>query len=149
MQQRPGRRPACPSCGYGLYLGPIVGVAVVLRDAAGQVLLGKRAHGAYASLWCIPCGYVDWGEDVRDAAIREMAEETGIRVTLGEVVAVHSNFHNEKQPTVGIWFAGTVSEDSNGETDGELSAIEYFPPDSPPPLAFATDAIVLANLARA
>ncbi len=126
---------------------PTVGVAVVVRDAAGRVLLGKRAVGWGAGQWCIPCGSLEWGEDVRAAAERELLEETGVRARAGEVVAVHSNFHDPKRLTVGIWFAG---EDVSGEpapADGELSEVAYFDPAEPPPLAFPTDALVLEQLA--
>lgn len=126
---------------------PTVGVAIVLRDDAGRVLLGKRAVGWGAGEWCIPCGSLEWGEDVRAAAARELLEETGIRARAGKVVAVHSNFHDPERLTVGIWFAG---EDAQGEpvpADGELSEVGYFDPAEPPPLAFPTDALVLAQLA--
>ena len=41
---------------------PTVGVAVILRDAQGRVLMGRRAQGRYAGLWCIPCGRLEWDE---------------------------------------------------------------------------------------
>jgi len=144
---RAGRRPSCPACGYVHYRNPAVGVAVVLRDEAGRVLLGRRATGAYAGRWCIPCGYVEWDEDVRAAAIREFLEETGLRVTIGEVVAVHSNFHNPRQHTVGIWFAGLAPSGTLQPADGELDALAFVDPAQPPPLAFPTDGLVLAHLA--
>ena len=125
---------------------PSVGVAIVVRDDLGRVLLGKRAVGWGAGEWCIPCGSLEWGEDVRAAAERELLEETGLRARAGEVVAVHSNFHDPERLTVGIWFAG---EDVAGEpvpADGELSEVGYFDPAEPPPLAFPTDALVLAQL---
>lgn len=138
-------RPLCGGCGAVTYHNPAVGVAVVVRDDAGGVLLGRRA-GSYGGMWCIPCGYVEWDEDVREAAAREFAEETGLRVVVGDVVAVHSNFHNPNQHTVGIWFAGTVIGGALLAGD-DLDAVGYYPPDAPPgPLAFPTDELVLRQL---
>jgi 8-oxo-dGTP pyrophosphatase MutT (NUDIX family) len=53
-----------------LYVNPAVGVAVVVRRGE-EVLWGRRRSGPYAGHWCIPCGYVEWGEEVRAAAGRE------------------------------------------------------------------------------
>ena len=146
---RGGRRyPFCPACGYVRYRNPAVGVAVVIRDDAGRVLLGRRATGDYAGLWCIPCGYVEWDEDVREAAIRETLEETGLVVQALGVVAVHSNFHNRDRQTVGIWFEGRVTGGEMAPADGELTELRFCDPSAPPPLAFPTDALVLAQLTR-
>jgi ADP-ribose pyrophosphatase YjhB (NUDIX family) len=142
-----GKHPRCPACGFVRYRNPIVGVAVVVRDETGRVLLGRRSKGDYAGLWCIPCGYVEWDEDVREAAGREFREETGLAVDVGDVIAVHSNFHNAKQHTVGIWFAGQVTGGSLQTADNELDALAYFGPAEPPELAFPTDALVLRQLA--
>lgn len=137
----------CPACGFVHYRNPVAGVAVVIRDAAGRVLMGERSTGDWAGLWCIPCGYVEWHEDIRDAAVREFEEETGLLVQLGDVIAVHSNFHNPKQHTVGTWFAGEVIGGELYPRDGELAQLAYVDPADPPPLAFPTDALVLEQLA--
>jgi ADP-ribose pyrophosphatase YjhB (NUDIX family) len=117
---------------------------VVLLDQ-DHVLLGRRARGPYAGRWCIPCGYVEWDEDIRDAARREMLEETGLIVTLGEVCAVHSNFHDPAKQTVGVWFWGDIA---GGElcSGDDLDRVDYHPIATPPPLAFPTDALVLEML---
>ncbi len=139
-------RPYCPSCGFTQYLNPTVGVAVVvIRE--GKILLGKRApHVSYGQMWCIPCGHVEWDEDVEDAAVREFEEETGLRVSIKGVVAVHSNFHNPRQHTVGIWFMGEVVGGEPRPGD-DLVEIGFFPLNNPPlPLAFPTDRLVLEEL---
>ncbi len=126
---------------------PTVGVAIVVRDGAGRVLLGRRAVGWGEGLWCIPCGSMEWGEDVRAAAERELLEETGVSARAGDVIAVHSNFHDPERLTVGVWFA---AQDARGEpfpADGELHEVGYFDAASPPSLAFPTDALVLEQLA--
>ena len=137
-------RRICPACGFVAFRNPTVGVAVVVMHG-NEVLLGRR-RWSYAGSWCIPCGHVEWGEDLHDAAVREFAEETGLRVRLGPVLAAHSNFHNEERLTVGVWFAGEVI---GGEltADDDLSEVGYFALDAlPEPLAFPTDRLVLDQL---
>lgn len=138
---------ACPSCGSVRYRNPVAGVALVARDGAGRVLLGRRARGEYAGLWCIPCGYVEWDEDVRAAAEREFYEETGLQARAGRALAVYSNFHNARQHTVGTWFEADLLGGELRPLDGELDALQWCDPGEPPPLAFPTDALVLAELA--
>lgn len=136
----------CTACGHITYRNPAVGVAVVLLDGS-TILLGRRSGGRYGGRWCIPCGYVEWDEDIRAAARREMREETGLEVGLGEVVAVHSNFHDRAKQTVGVWFRGRIIGGTLRAGD-DLDQLAYFPLDAPPLLAFPTDAQVVAALCR-
>lgn len=138
-------RSICDVCGYIQYRNPTVGVAVVLLKD-DLILLGRRSPtSSYAGLWCIPCGHVEWDEDVRSAAIREFAEETGLQAHLGDLVAVHSNFHNQEEQTVGVWFRGFVEQGELRAAD-DLDSVAYFPLREPPPMAFPSDELVLAQL---
>lgn len=139
----PHRR--CLGCGEISYRNPALGVAVVLLER-DSILLGRRNRGQWSGLWCIPCGYLEWDEDIRDGARREMKEETGLIVEIGEVCAVHSNFHDRPRQTVGIWFRGRPVGGVL-EAGDDLDRVGYFPLRSPPPLAFPTDEEVIASLA--
>ena len=138
----------CPKCATVSYENPIVGVAGIMLNEQGEILLVRRASGIdYAGLWCIPCGYVEYDEDVRAAVAREVKEETGLAIVPGEVFAVHSNFHNPRQHTVGIWFCAKI-------TGGDLQAgddadqADWFSLDNIPPLAFPTDKLVLDKIKK-
>ncbi|MFK7820152.1 MAG: NUDIX domain-containing protein [Planctomycetaceae bacterium] len=146
---RGGRpRKVCPSCGFVNYRNPTIGVAVVLMED-GKVLLGRRsADSSFGGRWCIPCGHVEWDEDIRVAAVREFEEETGLVVEPGEVAAVHSNFHNPLQHTVGVWFRATRIRGTI-RADDDLDRVQFFEPSKPPKdMAFPTDLLVLQQLAN-
>jgi ADP-ribose pyrophosphatase YjhB (NUDIX family) len=140
------KRLYCDHCRKIQYRNPTVGVAVVYVEN-GRLLLVRRS-GSHAGKWCIPCGHVERGEDIRDAGRREFEEETGLKVTLGSVFAVHSNFHDAENPTVGVWFWG---EKSGGtlRVGSDAAEVGFFAIDNlPDRMAFPTDLVVCEKLKR-
>ncbi|MGQ4807532.1 RNA pyrophosphohydrolase [Candidatus Entotheonellaceae bacterium PAL068K] len=141
------QRQVCPACGFIFWQNPAVGVAVIVMQE-DRIVLGRRARGLYQGAWCIPCGYVEYAEDVRQAAQRELQEETGLLAEVGDVYAVHSNFHNPAMHTVGIWFRGTVIGGALHPDDDLDEAVYVSLRHLPGPLAFPTDRLVLEQLQR-
>jgi ADP-ribose pyrophosphatase len=58
---------------------PKVGVGCLVLDDLGRVLLVKRAYPPGAGMWSVPGGHVELGEDLIEAATRELEEETGVK----------------------------------------------------------------------
>ena len=141
-------RLVCGKCGRIHYENPIVGVAAIILNKENKILLVKRSPNiTFPNLWCIPCGYLEYDEDVRAGLIREVEEETNLVIKPLEVFAVHSNFHNPRQHTVGIWF---LAEALKGTPAAGDDAVEIVWADiaNPPPLAFPTDQMVLTELLK-
>jgi ADP-ribose pyrophosphatase YjhB (NUDIX family) len=72
----------CPNCGLESegYLNPLPTVDIIIELDDRSIILIKRKN--YPFGWAIPGGFVDYGESLEDAAIREAKEETGVDVTL-------------------------------------------------------------------
>ena len=66
------------TCGYVFYLDPKLAVGTIVRMPDGRIVLARRAIEPGFGQWVFPGGYVDRGEEVRAAAMREAREEAGI-----------------------------------------------------------------------
>lgn len=79
----------CSGCGFIYYLNSkVVAGAIVAED--GKLLLVRRNSNPSKGKWTFPGGFVDWGEAVTSAAVREALEETGLAVELDGLVGVYS-----------------------------------------------------------
>lgn len=132
------QRLRCGACGWVLWEDPKVAVAVVV-SRGGRVLLGRRGQGLRQGLWSFPAGFVDRGEQLERAAVREVREETGLIVRLGPLLLLRSE---DGDPVV---LAVYVAEAVEGEpTPGdELTELGWFGRDDAPELAFGHDREVL------
>ncbi len=82
-------RPHCPACGYVVFLDPKVAAVALVVDDDGLVMVKRGVEPEYGK-WAFPSGYVDRGEVVESAAMREVKEETGLDVELDALIGVYS-----------------------------------------------------------
>ena len=68
----------CTSCGFVFYMDPKVAVGTIIRTADEHLVLVRRAIEPGYGLWVFPGGYVDRGEEITAAALREAKEESGL-----------------------------------------------------------------------
>ena len=78
---------------------PLVGVGAIIIEG-DRVLLVKRAHPPIQGQWSIPGGVLEIGEMVREAAVREAREETGLVVEPGELLGVYDRILRDPEQRV-------------------------------------------------
>ncbi len=88
-------RPTCPACGFIYYRNPVPAAGVLLVEE-GAVLLVKRRFDPRAGTWCLPAGFMESGETPEQTAIREVEEETGLRVRLTGLFGVYAGFDDPR-----------------------------------------------------
>jgi ADP-ribose pyrophosphatase YjhB (NUDIX family) len=139
-QERDGRlRPVCDACGAVTYLDPKVAVAVVVADEE-RILLGKRAEWTRnPGTWSFPSGFVERGEVVEQAAIRETREETGLTVEVGTALGVISE---PGEPVILIPYPA-IAVSGEPTAGDDLTELAWFALDALPRLAFDHDADIL------
>lgn len=83
-------RLVCAACGFVFYIDPKLAVGTIIAAEDGRIVLVRRAIEPGYGKWVFPGGYVDRGEEVRAAAIREAREECGLEVELVDLLNVYS-----------------------------------------------------------
>jgi ADP-ribose pyrophosphatase YjhB (NUDIX family) len=82
-------RLVCRTCEHIHYENPKIVTGSVV-DWHGKVLLCRRAIEPRIGFWTLPAGYMEMGETVADAAMREAFEEAEARITLDGILAVYN-----------------------------------------------------------
>lgn len=114
------------------YENPTPTVDVVIQLDGGVVLI-RRNNPPLG--WALPGGFVDKGERVEDAAVREALEETGLNVTLEQLLYVYSDpARDTRQHNLSVVFTATATGTPEGADDAAEARV--FPLDALPHLVF-------------
>ncbi len=133
-------RPHCASCGFVVYLDPKI-AAVVLVSDGGRLVLVRRGIEPAMGRWSFPSGYVDRGEAIEDAAVREVKEETGLDVKLGGLIGLYSR--SGSPVALAVFSARVVG--GRLEAGSEAQDAAWFSADDLPPLPFPHDEQILKD----
>jgi ADP-ribose pyrophosphatase YjhB (NUDIX family) len=99
-------RPVCTRCGFVFYLDPKVAVGTIIRSDNDRLVLVRRAIEPGYGKWVFPGGYVDRGEPLTMAAMREAREECGLDVRLDGLINVYS--YPGRAPVIVVYAATAV-----------------------------------------
>jgi 8-oxo-dGTP diphosphatase len=128
----------CPVCGHELdgARNPFPTVDMIIYDKKRGIVLVKRRFPPLG--WALPGGFVEYGESVETAAVREAKEETGLDVELKGLVGVYSDpLRDKRKHTISTVFWGECKNTCSlsGGDDAE-EALFFSPAELPQPLAF-------------
>ncbi|MBM4283916.1 MAG: NUDIX hydrolase [Deltaproteobacteria bacterium] len=127
LKPREPKRLVCTDCGFIFYIDPKLAVLALIPLQGGIVLVRRSIEPGYG-LWVVPGGFVDLGETVEEAVVREAQEETGLTVRVERLLKVYSYRHSR---TVLLAY---VTRRLDGELvagDEELEARVFAPRDIP------------------
>lgn len=114
--------------------------AVVFRlnDKIPEVLLIQRKYDPFAGMWALPGGFVDMEETVEQAVVRELEEETGLKLEKLEQLHIFSEIGRDPRGrTVSVTFFGIADFIHSTVKGGDdASDAKWFPLDKMPDLAF-------------
>jgi ADP-ribose pyrophosphatase YjhB (NUDIX family) len=118
-------RPTCPACGYIHYVNPVPAAGVILSGARG-LLMVKRRYDPRAGAWCLPAGFMEYGETPERCAVRELKEETGL---LGRLLGLHGVYAGVDDPRVRSVLILYVAERVSGRLTPGDDALDarWFP----------------------
>ncbi|PYR57782.1 MAG: NUDIX hydrolase [Acidobacteria bacterium] len=121
-------RLVCGACAFVFYLDPKVAVGTIIGATDGRIVLVRRAIEPGYGLWVFPGGYVDRGEELTCAAVREAREECGLEVRIDGLVNIYS--YSGRTPIIVVYAATALT----GElcSDDECLEARLFSPSEIP-----------------
>jgi ADP-ribose pyrophosphatase YjhB (NUDIX family) len=116
-------RGVCTRCGFVFYLDPKVAVGTIIESGAGRLVLVRRAIEPGYGKWVFPGGYVDRGEPLTVAAVREAREECGLDIRLDALVNIYS--YPGRVPVIIVYAATAIGGALCADDDECLETAEF------------------------
>ena len=104
---------------------PRIGSALLVRDEANRILLGKRNKDPMRGSWVIPGGKIHAFESIAEAAVREMREETGLVVEVVDHFNVYEIINPPNEHRIVIYSWGRVVSGEARASD-DISELKFF-----------------------
>ena len=120
-------RLVCSACGFVFYLDPKVAACAICIVDGGIVLLRRGIQPQFGK-WVFPGGFVDRGESLPQAAVRETFEEVGLRVSVTGVVDIYS--YPGEDVVVVVYAADVIGGEL--QVGDEAEDVTAFPPEQIP-----------------
>lgn len=124
----------CAACGFVHYANSAPTATAFVLDGGGNVLLARRAYEPYAGLWDAPGGFLEEGEHPLAGLHRELREETGLTVDVGEFLGIHMDTYGPEpsSPSVlNLVWEARVTAGRPAPAD-DVSELRWFPLESLP-----------------
>jgi 8-oxo-dGTP diphosphatase len=128
-------RPTCVQCGYIYYRNPVPAAGVLLAWR-GELLMVRRKYDPRAGAWCLPAGFMEYGETPPHCALRELREETGIRGRLGDLFGVYAGHDDPRVHAVLILYTAERNGGRLTPGDDAIEARFFAPARLPRSIAF-------------
>jgi ADP-ribose pyrophosphatase YjhB (NUDIX family) len=127
---------SCPACSYVYWNNPVPAAGCLVENG-GHVLLIRRKSPPHAGAWSLPVGFVQFGETAEQAAVREVAEETGLQVEATALIGTFNDIiDNERSHLVLLFRACVLGGELIAGDDAE--EVAWFSENHLPPVAFAS-----------
>ncbi len=103
------------------FRNPLLTVDIII-EIGGKIVLIERKNPPHG--WALPGGFVDYGERIESAAVREAAEETSLTVNLTEQFYTYSDPHRDpRHHTVSTVFIATAQGEPRGADDAKTAQL--------------------------
>jgi ADP-ribose pyrophosphatase YjhB (NUDIX family) len=124
--EKKGGHARCVACGFRAWAKPAPGAEAVILDAAGRVLLGRRALEPAVGLWDLPGGFLEEHEHPLAGLHREVQEETGLEIEPQAFVGFYLEPYESRTVLCLTWLAKVAGGQERAGDD--IAELRWFAP---------------------
>jgi 8-oxo-dGTP diphosphatase len=139
-------RMACSSgnCDFVFYHNPVPAAGAIIVEH-GKVLLVRRAHPPRIGDWCLPAGFMEWSEHPSATALREVEEESGLKIKIRSLFEIYSGSDDPRTNAILTLYLADIVGGTLLAGDDAMEVGWFGLDDLPDNIAFASHRQALAD----